>query len=78
MVDDILILNGLRSPAFAFGRKEICALMSCQDWRTARKRCNKFKIPILRISGKPAVSRKLVSDIGYEASVLAKSFEIVR
>lgn len=41
---------------YAMGHKDLCKLMGCQDWRTARRRIQCLGIPLLRIRGKPTVA----------------------
>jgi len=55
-------------PIFAIGRKEICQLMHCQDYRTARSRLRHLNVPIIKIGNNPAIAVKFLESYLIEAS----------
>ncbi len=65
-------------PIFAIGRREICQLMQCQDYRTAKRRLHSLHIPIIEMAGKPAVAVKFLETYAMEVSknIKAKPPEI--
>lgn len=61
-------------PIFAIGRKEICQLMGCQDYRTAKRRLRSLNVPIIDMGEKkPAVAVKFLEQFAIEASKLIKN-----
>ncbi len=60
-------------PIFAIGRKEICQLMRCKDYRTATKRLRSLNVPVLEVGNRPAIAVKFLENYLAEASKLIRS-----
>ena len=60
-------------PIFAIGRKEICQLMRCRDYRTALKRLRSLNVPIIEMGHRPAIAVKFLENYLAEASKLILS-----
>ena len=60
-------------PIFAIGRKEICQLMRCRDYRTATKRLRSLNVPVIEMGHRPAIAVKFLENYLAEASKLILS-----